>query len=252
MNYAINLCEQWGHAMDIGGDSGHYAAGLATKFKAVTLVEVSELPEHRTLATHVTNITIFRSLIEKYTSEKKADFILLADVFEHIPDIKTFIDQLATLQPIGGVVYIMTPNPLYCGPAPESGTYHTRHPYGHIKHYTVSEINELMGAAGYRLEFLRYEEAPLRQVLKRIVFGLARRDTTWNNYFAYRMVRPLLAPVLHTFLWCISVLADRSEKKHQNNPLNTITHSLAFKKTRTGGAQITNTANTAVTFSVAP
>lgn len=231
MNMAINLCEDWGHAIDIGGGNGHYLAGLARKFKRTTLVEVSAHPEHATLTKDVPNLTVTQTPIESYRTNDKADFILLADVFEHIPDIRSFVNILSNLQNTGGVVYIMTPNPLYCGPAPESGTYHTRHAYGHIKHYTVAEITDLMSAGGYRLELLRYEEAPFRQLVKRLLSGLIRRDTALAHFFPYRYLRHLTTWPLFSL---VSALADklvyRNEQLHQHNPDVTMTHSLVFKK----------------------
>lgn len=231
MNMAINLCEDWGHAVDIGGGNGHYLAGLARKFKRATLVEVSTFPEHTTLGKEVPNLTVRQVPIESYHSSDKADFILLADVFEHIPDIRAFVGILSALQNTGGVVYIMTPNPLYCGPAPESGTYHTRHAYGHIKHYTVAEINDLMASGGYRLELLRYEEAPFRQLIKRLILGVIRRDTAFASFIPYRYLRYLtIWPLLSLVTTLAAKLVYRSEQHHQHNPDVTMTHSLVFKK----------------------
>lgn len=230
MNHAINLCEQWEHAMDIGGGNGHYLAGLAKKFKKATLVEVSSFPEHKTLEKEIPNITIFQSFIEKYSSTTKADFILLADIFEHIPDIKAFTLQLAALQEQGGVVYIMTPNAIYCGPAPESGTYHTRHLYGHIKHYTTKEICLLMNAAGYRHEALWFEEAPFRQKARWFLSGLTRRDDAWQRFFIYRIIRPLVLIPLLSLRSILGEITYRSERKHRDNQLVTRTQNLVFKK----------------------
>lgn len=160
LNHAINLCENWEQAMDIGGGSGHYASALAAKFKKVTLVELEILPAHDTLSAQYPNIEVVHSYIEEYTETKKVDFILLADVYEHVPDINQFVEKIAALQPVGGALYVMTPNPVRCGPATVSGLYHKivpRSHNGHIKHYTSTEIIDLVCAAGYHLELQVYE-----------------------------------------------------------------------------------------------
>jgi 2-polyprenyl-3-methyl-5-hydroxy-6-metoxy-1,4-benzoquinol methylase len=230
MNFAINVCDKWDHCMDIGGGTGHYLAALAGKFKRATLVEVETLTEHAELLKRYTNITIFHEYIEKFQADEKVDFILLADLFEHIPDIKTFVTQLASLQEENGVVYIMTPNAIFCGPAPESGLYHTHHPNGHIKQYTTKEVTRLMNSAGYELEQVLFEEAPLRQTLKRILYALSRRDKNWGGNIFYQIIRPIFLIFSFIIFWLIERVIYRSEINNRNNPLSTKTQDLIFKK----------------------
>lgn len=230
LNFAINLCERWQHAIDIGGGNGHYLAALTAKFPRTTLVEVSHFPEHDTLTSTYPTTTIVRSLIEEYRGDGSADFILLADLFEHIPHIQQFVRILSTLQPVGGVVYIMTPNPLYCGPAPASGIYHTHHPYGHQKHYTKQEIITIMSTAGYELEAFWYEESPARQRYKRIIAGLERRDRRWRQRLWYRPLRPGFTIAATLVAKILGALSYQSELTHQQNPFTTMTHDLVFKK----------------------
>lgn len=233
MNYAINLCDQWEHCMDIGGGTGHYLAALAAKFKRATLVEIQKHEEHNALVENFKNIELFNDYVEKYNTSIKPDFILMADLFEHIVDIKFFINQISTLQNTGGVVYIMTPNPIFCGAAPESGLYHTVNPWGHIKHYTKNEICSLMESAGYTLELALFEEGPFRQKAKHYLYALSRRDKKWNSYLMYSAVRPVFLLLVLPFFWIIEKLTYRSEKKYQYNELSTLTQDLVFKKSVT-------------------
>lgn len=229
MNFAINICDKWERCMDIGGGTGHYLTALAGKFEQAILIEPEKHPEHAELIKY-NNISIFHEYIEKYNSKEKVDFILLADLYEHIPDIKLFIKQLATLQNENGVVYIMTPNPIVCGPATESGLYHTRHTNGHIKQYTKNEIVAIMNTGGYELELELFEEAPLRQKLKKILFALSWRDKKWSQYKIYRVIRPLYIIISHFIFAIIGLFTYGSEKKNRHNCLNTLTQDLVFKK----------------------
>lgn len=231
MNYAINVADKWDTCLDIGGGSGHYLAGLAQKFKKAILVEVQNLPEHEILKKNLPNVEIFHSYIEKCNISEKVDFILLADLYEHIPNIQDFVTKLSFLQTTGGVVYIMTPNPVYCGPAPESGIYHTQHTNGHIKQYTQHEIMDLMSKNGYSLVLRLYEEAPFRQKAKKFIFALSRRDKNWNNHFWYVFIRPIFLLFTMPCVWLLDKLTHRSEIKHQHNELVTLTQDLVFKKT---------------------
>jgi len=233
MNCAANLCDKWDTFLDVGGGCGHYSTGFSSIFSSGVLAEVSNFPEHKVIKERFSTISIFNGLIEDYPDDKTFDFILLGDVFEHIEDIDSFVQKLGKLQEVGGVVYIVTPNPIFCGPAPESAIYFKRSKYGHIKHYTRHEIEKLMGSQGYDLIFSLYEETPLRQTIKRIVKGISRRDRRWSSKMLYRMIRPAVR-----FLFNISVfkfcewVTYHHEKKYREDQFTCRTQDLAFKKTK--------------------
>jgi SAM-dependent methyltransferase len=231
INFAINLCEKWESVMDIGGGNGHYLAALAAKFKRGVLVEIETFAEHAELVQKRPNIYVAHSPIERYEpGGQTADFILLADLFEHIADIDEFVKKLSSLQTAGGLIYIMTPNPLTCGPAPESGIYHTRHPHGHIKHYTAREIEQKMAKVGYGLELAMYEEGRLRQAAKRIVSGISRRDRRWRNNLAYSLARPLFIPLIRLAFFFTEIAVYHAETRARSNRFATLTQNLVFKK----------------------
>lgn len=230
LNLAINVSEKWDSCLDIGGGSGHYAAALAQTFSEVTLVELTEHTEHTKLSEVHQNVNVEYVYIEEYKTDKTFDFILLADLFEHIPNIKSFISTISSLQTVGGAVYIMTPNPVHCGPASESGLYHTRHTHGHIKHYTQNEICALMATAGYELELALFEEAPARQKIKAFIYAVSRRDKKWSKHFIYRMIQPFVHVCVGPIFAFLDKRAHASEMLHRHNALTTITQDLVFKK----------------------
>lgn len=230
MNYAINLCDSWDSCMDIGGGSGHYLNALATKFKKAILVEVSDQPEHKQIKEKYKNIEVNHSFIESYQTKEKFDFILLADIFEHIKDIESFTVKISNLQNKGGVVYIMTPNPITCGPANESGLFHTIHPNGHIRHYPSHEIVSIMEQFGYKLMFKIYEEGTFRKKAKYLIYGIARRDAIYNGNFFYQIIRPLVLTASWLLLFILEKMTYHRELKNIHNEFGTITQDLAFKK----------------------
>lgn len=230
INFAINVTDNWDVCMDIGGGSGHYLAPLAGKFKKAILVEVEKMPEQELYEKEFQNFKVINSYIEEYKNTEKVNFILMADLYEHIPKINEFIEKISTLQGPGDVVYIMTPNPVYCGPAPESGIFYTRHPNGHIKQYTTLEITRLMNKHGYELILKMYEEAPFRQLAKRFIFALSRRDKNWRNNILYWFIRPLYLLISIVISKLLEVLTYYSEIKNRNNEFKTMTQDLVFKK----------------------
>jgi SAM-dependent methyltransferase len=233
MNMAINCCESWGHSLDIGAGSGSYTAPLLRKFKQCTVVDVVPFKEYPRFKKEFPNFDYKIGEFETLSFTEKFDFILLADIFEHIPDIKAFMAKIAGLQNKGGVVYIMTPNPLFCGPAETSSLFYKRNPYGHQKHYLPFEVKEVVEKAGYVLVNMSYEEANARRKWgRRIVLGLSRRDRRWSDASAiYRgAIGPSCRAILKPFLWLIEKIIYRNELKHAQDSESTMSAVYIFKK----------------------
>ena len=231
INFAINLCERWDTVLDVGCGSGHYLAALATKFRRAVGVEIDPHPSQKILGEKHKNITFFNGSIENYSKTKKFNFVLLMDIFEHISDIHAFMRQIASLQEKGGVMYIVTPNPIFCGPAEESEIYYKKSDYhGHIRHYTKDEVVEICQSAGYDTEFSIYEETELRGKCFLFVKGISRRDRSFSAHWPYRLIRPLVLPILNVLFVPIEKICYRKEKMYGNDPFKTWSLVIAFKK----------------------
>jgi SAM-dependent methyltransferase len=218
MNAAVNCAEKWDTALDIGGASGHYSIPLIHKFRKVTLIELEKHEEQDYLLKKYPNFQFFQAKIEDISIKDTFDFILLADVFEHIPDVQALAQKLAALQNKGGVVYILMPNPLFVGPASEAEIYYERTPYGHQRHYFPDETEKVMREAGYKLVHLSYEEGELRQEVKRIVRGFSRRDKRFSRIKFYdKVIAPVLSFLYTPFLaWAEAVVYKDEWRKREN------------------------------------
>lgn len=226
MNSSINLCKHWNAAMDIGCGTGHYLGALATKFNAVIGIEVDPNEYQKKLVARSANIQIHNVMIEDFDAKEKMDFILLMDIFEHIKDINAFMAQIASIQDKNGIVNIITPNPLFCGPAEASEIFWKKVGYhGHQDHYTKKEIIEICMNAGYDLEFCVYEETVFRDKMRIIVKGISRRYHRLPRIFQAVVIWPL-----KLVFKIIESLCFRTEMKHQNDKFNTRSICLTFKK----------------------
>lgn len=231
MNTAVNCSEKWDAALDIGGATGHYSIPLLHKFRKVVLVELEKHEEQDFLLKKYKNFQFFQEKIEDISFDTKFDFILLADVFEHIPDVSALAGKMADLQDTGGVVYILMPNPLFVGPASESEIYYTRTPFGHQRHYFPEETERIMSEAGYALVYSSYEEGSLRQSVKRIVKGFSRRDKRLSSITLYnRIIGPILSFLYHPFLMLAEWLTYRDERSNRNNREDSRAIGYIFKK----------------------
>lgn len=231
INYAINLCEYWNSCLDIGCGNGHYLSALSPKFKKCTGIEIDAHDEQKALMAEYSNIEILNKAIEEHQTNERYDFILLVDIIEHIPNVQAFADKVGSFQNTGGIVYIVTPNPIFCGPASESEIFHTVSGYhGHIKHYTLKEIKEIMSKAGYEMEFNLYEETQTRQRIKRICKGFSRRDRIWSKFKLYRLIQPIVLFILKPMYSLMQIYCAHIEEKYAHNPYRTMAQTMAFKK----------------------
>lgn len=232
MNTAVNCSESWDYALDIGGGSGHYGLPLIEKFKEVTLIEPDIYEEHAVFDKKFKNFSVIHSMVKDVTLESKVDFILLADVFEHIPGIEGFVSQLSRFQETGGVVYIMTPNPLFCGPAVESILHHSKiGSHGHIRHYFKHEVVNIMKEGGYDLVHFSYEEYASRANARRIIKGISRRDKTFSKFLIYRnFFGPIIRTLLKPYILAIESSVYKREKQNQDNTEDCMSSVFVFKK----------------------
>jgi len=231
LNAAINLCKRWDAALDIGAGNGHYLAALAAKFRNAVGVEIDVIPSQKILSDRYSNINFFNGAIESYSTQQKFDFILLMDIFEHIDDIELFMKHVSDLQSKDGIVYVVTPNPLFCGPAAESDIYYTKSGYhGHRDHYTKNEIITICRKSGYEPELIIYEETKQREWYRRMVKGISRRDKRWSAYSIYKIARPFVLAFLSPILYIFEKLCYRIEKKHEADQLQTRSICLILKR----------------------
>ena len=231
MNIAINACDAWGNALDIGGGGGHYSIPLLHKFKKVVLVDMFPFEGHAYLKRNYPNFEYHHSLVEDVMFHEKFDYILLSDIYEHINDIDTFVRKIASLQEKNGVVYILTPNQLFCGPAEKSGIHQSLHKGGHFRHYLPHEIINLMKSSGYELVYQSYEEGKSRQIIKRIIKGVSRRDKKMSIFSVYNyIVGPCVHILFKPALFIVEYIIDTIEKNNKNNKENTMAMVCIFKK----------------------
>ncbi len=230
INTAVNCCEKWDTFIDIGAATGHYSSGLVHKFKKGLLVEVDPPKELLLLVEKFKNLSCETSYIEDLKITEFFDFVMLIDIFEHIEDIIAFITQVSRLQTKGGVVYIVTPNPLYCGPAIEGEIHHSKSKNGHHRHYFPHEVDEIMSKEGYRLIREGFEERPLRDKGRQFVKGLARRDVRWNKNPLYQVFRFVFHYPLKVFLWVIEKIIYSNETRASRNKVDTRASTFIYKK----------------------
>lgn len=231
MNLAVNCCDSWNTALDIGGGGGHYAIPLLHKFKKVVLVDMFPFKEHAVLKNTYAHFEYHNSKIEDIDFKETFDYIFLSDIFEHIHDIQSFVQKISSLQNAHGVVYMLTPNQLYCGPAEKSGIHHTLHDGGHFRHYLPHEIQSLMKTYGYELVYQCYEEGELRQTIKRIVKGISRRDKKMSHYSFYaHIVGPIIHLILKPALLLLEYVVNGIEVANKNNSEKTMATVYIFKK----------------------
>ncbi|MCX6712938.1 MAG: methyltransferase domain-containing protein [Candidatus Vogelbacteria bacterium] len=237
MNGAINCCEKWDNFLDVGASTGHYSAPLLEIFRSGTAVEVSPNPDLEKLGQEKNNLTIRHDYIENIHLSEKFDFIMLADLFEHIPlkNVNGLMEKLGNCQESGGIIYLLTPNPLFCGPAAESGIYYLRNGmdqngHGHHKHYLKSDLVQIFSDYGYDPVFFSYETGKLRVFFRRYLFGLSIRNRNYSKYFLYRVISPIIVLPFKIVFKLIEIIVYRNEVNNRFNDLDTRALAIIFRK----------------------
>lgn len=235
MNRAINCCDNWDNFLDIGAFDGHYSVPLLKKFNTGTAVEIDNNQNLISLKNEFENFTPIIGTLNNIKANIKFDFILMADIFEHIPlkEIKEFCLHTSNLQDVGGVIYILTPNPIFCGPATKSSLFHgindNKH-HGHQKHYLKQEIVNLLSPHNYDLIFSEYEESAFRQFVKKIIYGFSIRDNKFNKSIIYRLISPIFIYPLKFFLYILGSSCHKIELSKSNSKFEMMSQILVFKK----------------------
>lgn len=122
---------------------------------------------------------MLQDVMNHLVGKQTFDFILLAEVFEHIPpnDVKAFLQRLLALLSPQGKIFLTTPNCIAQGPAETSHMWHERQPYGHYKHYTYAELQQILHNAGFVVERLSFEcHGIKRKLYNTFFYPISRLD----------------------------------------------------------------------------
>lgn len=107
------------------------------------------------------------------------DFILLIEVFEHIPpsDIPCLMRGLSNVLAHDGCIFLTTPNYIVQGPAEQSHMWHEKQPYGHYKHYSYDELATLCTQYSFYVKWHNYEGHSIKKKLyNKYFYPMARLD----------------------------------------------------------------------------
>lgn len=234
INTAINCCDRWDNFLDIGAGNGHYSIALLDRFKNGCAVEPNiENEDLHKIEKKYTNYKIYEDYIENIKFDNKFDFIFMSDLFEHIPvdNIEKFISDIAEVQNRGGVVYILTPNTLFTGPAEKSEIHYKKHKDGHYKHYTRKEIKKILKKFDYKLIFATYEEAPLKMWYKNLLHRFSHKDNVLiKKSEIYKILSLPIIYIMRLFFLSASNFVYKNEIKNKDNALDTLTNTMIFKK----------------------
>jgi SAM-dependent methyltransferase len=154
---------------------------------------------------------------------KKFNFVLLAEVFEHIPpqDVSAFLKALHDVLAPGGHIFLTTPNRVVQGPAELTPIWYERTPYGHYKHYSYAELKNIFDQAGFHVVWHRFECHPFkRYVYNKLFYPISRWDARFLNSLKIpRMLRVFYSAVswlplqlIKTFFWFLALIVYIIEK----------------------------------------
>ena len=150
--------------LDIGAGDGRLSTLLINNnFKKGYAIEVQiNEQQWEKITNKYPQISILKGLLQENIiklKNKNFDFILLCEVFEHIPpkDIKIFLKTLHYIIDENGYIFLTTPNKLVQGPANNAPQWYKKQPFGHHKHYELKEIKTLLKQHGFTIKWHTFE-----------------------------------------------------------------------------------------------
>lgn len=232
LNLAINTCERWGSFLDIGAGSGRVSIPLLRKFKNGHAVEVCSSDELSKVGQVYGNFKVHIGMLQKLKLKEKINFVAMFDVFEHIPvgDVHDVLKNISAFQELGGVIFVLTPNAVNCGPAEESGIYYKRHKYGHHKQYTRVELESIFQKHKYTLVFTSYLDTHESLLLRKICLFLSITDKKLLSIPGYGLLTLPFVFILNTVLRFFGILANQTEKRAKSDEFATRSIVMVFKK----------------------
>jgi len=161
------------------------------------------------------------------TQHKTFDFILLAEVFEHIPpsDVPAFLQHLYSVLTKNGTIFLTTPNFTALGPAEKSPQWHERQPWGHHKHYAFGELKTLLAAHGFKVQWHGFECHKIKSIVyNRWFYPISRLDARLIGSrklpaairLAYRALSGPLMLLAKGCFWALAQLVYAIEKRKSN------------------------------------
>ena len=183
---------------------------------------------------------LLQDIVHEFEGKRSFDFILLAEVFEHIPpaDVPAFLKALPKVLAPGGTVFLTTPNYIVQGPAEKSAVWYEKEPYGHHKHYTLAEISSLLKEVGLEVQWYSFECHKAKSILyNKWFYPISRFDARLLNSAKIPSVlrtlyRYLSAPfifILRGIFWSLAQLVYVIEKRCSNEKTGA-TMMLCIKK----------------------
>jgi 2-polyprenyl-3-methyl-5-hydroxy-6-metoxy-1,4-benzoquinol methylase len=231
--------------LDIGAGSGRLSILLANSgFDKGTSVEIQVdkkrwngiLNEHKNLELVE---GLLQEKIEELENKEKYNFILMSEVFEHIPpkDVSCFLSSLKKVLDDDGKIFLTTPNAIVCGSAEKASNWYKIQPYGHYKHYTVEEVKAILLNHGFDVESYGFECNKIKRKFYNKVFYPVSR---WDARFLYSKKLPCfikkiysivsfpVALCMRAMFWVAAKCVTMIEEKY-NNENNATTMMLLVK-----------------------
>ena len=211
--------------LDFGAASGHKAmllSKLGADVSAVDMAEESIVRMERARQLSGINFEIIKADSRYLTTLDPGtfDLILCGEVIEHIPpsEIQQFLHSLYNVLSPGGKLFLTTPNIDVYGSAEDSREYIEHTPFGHYKHYNITEITTLLTQTSFQLCNYWYECHPLTRIRNHIFYPLAQYDNALYVSNRMQIIRYALRPfswLYHLVMAGIYPIAYRLQRTYE-------------------------------------
>lgn len=142
-----------GKLLEVGSGLGYLTYAIAQKGFDIQGIDISEKAVHA--ANKCYGPLFLNADIHAFakTTPKRYQTVILTEVIEHIPDVKSFLASIDTLVVPGGEILITTPNKSSYGP---DVLWETEPPPVHLWWFSETSLTHLAQSLGYEIEFIDF------------------------------------------------------------------------------------------------
>ena len=160
------------NVLEIGSGTGDLITRLSVKKGVGFDISIEMVKVAQSKYSNLENIEYIRHDIKESNEPFNADYIILADVLEHVPNLSSFINQLSLRTPKNTKIIISVLNPIWEWLMMIVEKLNMKIPEGPHVRFTVKDSEEIFRKAGFNIEkrgyrFLIPKKVPFSDLINR-------------------------------------------------------------------------------------
>lgn len=161
--------------LDVGCSTGELLA-LFQRGGYTRLAGVDPAPECAGIAKQLYGLDITTAVISEFAPDQPCDVVLLANVLEHIPNLRQAVDRLASFVKDGGLLFVQVPDAAHFGA--DLTEPFLEFSIEHINYFTEGSLANLLGPAHIVRGAVKHDVVSYKGIRYPVITSVWRKDTS--------------------------------------------------------------------------